>query len=34
MPTTITAGQYVRMMGSARGTPYGYSLFEFKVHSK
>lgn len=33
-PTTITAGQYVRMMGSARGTPYGYSLFEFKVHSK
>ncbi len=25
-------GRYVRMLGTARGTPYGYSLFEFEVH--
>jgi beta-glucanase (GH16 family) len=25
-------GRYVRMYGTARGTPYGYSLWEFKVY--
>jgi beta-glucosidase len=25
------AGRYVRMYGTARGTPYGYSLYEFQV---
>jgi hypothetical protein len=25
-------GRYVRMYGTARGTPYGYSLWEFSVH--
>lgn len=26
-----TAGRYVRMYGSSRGTPYGYSIFELQV---
>lgn len=26
------AGRYVRVLGTARGTSYGYSLFEFKVY--
>lgn len=26
-------GRYVRMLGSERGTPYGYSLYEFGVYS-
>jgi len=25
------SGRYVRMLGTARGTPYGYSLWEFQV---
>jgi hypothetical protein len=25
--------RYVRMYGTERGTPYGYSLFEFKVYA-
>src|ERR1700759_3229776 len=25
-------GRYVRMYGTARGTPYGYSLYEFQVY--
>jgi chitodextrinase len=30
---TITgSGRYVRMYGTARGTPYGYSLYEFEVY--
>jgi hypothetical protein len=24
--------RYVRMYGTERGTPYGYSLYEFKVY--
>lgn len=27
-------GRYVRMYGTARATPYGYSLFEFEVYAK
>ncbi|HJP62420.1 MAG TPA: discoidin domain-containing protein, partial [Mucilaginibacter sp.] len=27
-------GRYVRMYGTARGTPYGYSLYEFQVNGK
>jgi beta-glucanase (GH16 family) len=26
------SGRYVRMLGTARGTPYGYSLWEFQVY--
>jgi hypothetical protein len=26
-------GRYVRMYGTARATPYGYSLWEFGVHT-
>ncbi|MCZ4098714.1 MULTISPECIES: DUF1996 domain-containing protein [unclassified Streptomyces] len=26
------AGRYIRMLGTARGTQYGYSLYEFKVY--
>ena len=26
------AGRYIRVLGTARGTQYGYSLFEFKVY--
>ena len=29
--TVSGTGRYVRMNGTARGTPYGYSLFEFQV---
>jgi hypothetical protein len=25
-------GRYVRINGTARGTPYGYSLFTFEVY--
>ncbi|MBS1598159.1 MAG: discoidin domain-containing protein [Bacteroidetes bacterium] len=28
------SGRYVRMYGTARGTPYGYSLYEFEVYGK
>lgn len=28
------AGRYVRMRGTRRGTPYGYSLWEFEVYGK
>jgi hypothetical protein len=28
------AGRYVRMIGLARGTFYGYSLFGFSVYGK
>lgn len=27
-----TYGRYIRMYGTSRGTPYGYSLFEFEVY--
>ena len=27
-----TNARYVRMWGTARGTPYGYSLYEFEVY--
>ncbi|MDJ0365190.1 discoidin domain-containing protein [Hymenobacter sp. H14-R3] len=27
-----TIGRYVRMLGTARATPYGYSIFEFEVY--
>ncbi|HEV7964350.1 MAG TPA: discoidin domain-containing protein, partial [Actinoplanes sp.] len=30
--TVSGTGRYVRMNGTARGTPYGYSLFEFQVY--
>ncbi len=30
--TVNGTGRYVRMHGTARGTPYGYSLFEFEVY--
>ena len=30
-PTVTASGQYVRMLGTQRGTGYGYSLFEFRV---
>ena len=26
-------GRYIRMYGTARGTPYGYSLWEFQVYA-
>ena len=26
-------GRYIRMYGTARATPYGYSLWEFQVHT-
>ena len=26
------SGRYVRMYGTARGTPYGYSLWELQVY--
>jgi hypothetical protein len=29
--TVSGSGRYIRMYGTARGTPYGYSLFEFQV---
>jgi hypothetical protein len=32
LPVTGT-GRYIRMYGTARGTPYGYSLWEFQVHA-
>jgi hypothetical protein len=28
------SGRYVRMYGTARGTPWGYSLWEFEVYGK
>lgn len=28
------SGRYVRMYGTQRGTPYGYSLYEFEVYGK
>lgn len=31
-PTVTASGRYVRMLGSVRGTSYGYSLFDFKVY--
>ncbi len=31
--TVSGTGRYVRMYGTARGTPYGYSLWEFQVYS-
>jgi F5/8 type C domain len=27
------SGRYVRMYGTARGTAYGYSLYEFGIYS-
>lgn len=30
--TVSGLGRYIRMYGTARGTPYGYSLFEFEVY--
>ena len=30
--TVSGTGRYVRMYGTARGTGYGYSLWEFKVY--
>jgi hypothetical protein len=30
--TVTGSGRYVRMLGTQRGTSYGYSLFEFKVY--
>jgi hypothetical protein len=32
LPVTGT-GRYIRMYGTARGTPYGYSLWEFQVYA-
>jgi hypothetical protein len=33
-PVNVTgSGRYIRMYGTARGTPYGYSLWEFQVYS-
>jgi F5/8 type C domain/Beta-1,3-glucanase len=31
--TVSGTGRYVRMYGTARGTPYGYSLWEFQVYA-
>jgi Domain of unknown function (DUF1996)/F5/8 type C domain len=31
--TISGSGQYLRMTGTVRGTPYGYSMFEFQVFS-
>ncbi|MFJ9543375.1 beta-1,3-glucanase family protein [Streptomyces sp. NPDC101225] len=31
-PTVSGSGRYVRLHGTARGTPYGYSLWEFQVY--
>ena len=30
-PSVIAEGKYVRLTGTARGTPYGYSLIEMKI---
>jgi beta-glucosidase len=30
--TVSGSGRYVRMYGTARATPYGYSLWEFQVY--
>jgi len=30
---SAASGRYVRMLGVARGTQYGYSLWEFEVYS-
>jgi hypothetical protein len=30
--TVSGSGRYVRMYGTARGTAYGYSLFEFEIY--
>ncbi|HEY7176702.1 MAG TPA: discoidin domain-containing protein, partial [Micromonosporaceae bacterium] len=30
--TVSGSGRYVRMFGTQRGTPYGYSLWEFQVY--
>ena len=32
-PTVNASGRYVRLYGTERGTGYGYSLFEFRVHN-
>jgi aryl-phospho-beta-D-glucosidase BglC (GH1 family) len=33
IPFTAVTARYVRMYGTARTTPYGYSLFEFEVYN-
>jgi hypothetical protein len=30
--TVTGSGRFVRMLGTARGTPWGYSLWEFQVY--